>query len=90
MCFKQAITKSIKPLYRILLISLFMFDAEEKLLKEWYIKRFLKFRESAFNDPNSYLNITQVYLKEEAIATASKIWDEINGLNLKENILPTR
>ena len=24
------------------------------------------------------------------ITTASHIWDEINGLNLKENILPTR
>ncbi|HHF3637838.1 TPA: type I pantothenate kinase, partial [Haemophilus influenzae] len=28
--------------------------------------------------------------KEESITTASKIWDEINGLNLNQNILPTR
>lgn len=65
-------------------------DAEEKLLKEWYIKRFLKFRESAFNDPNSYFKHYASLSKEEAIATASKIWDEINGLNLNQNILPTR
>ena len=65
-------------------------DAEEKLLKEWYIKRFLKFRESAFNDPNSYFKHYAILSKEEAIATASKIWDEINGLNLNQNILPTR
>ncbi|EJS86520.1 pantothenate kinase, partial [Pasteurella multocida subsp. multocida str. Anand1_cattle] len=26
----------------------------------------------------------------EAISTAGRIWDEINGLNLRENILPTR
>lgn len=65
-------------------------DAEEKLLKEWYIKRFLKFRESAFNDPNSYFKNYASLSKEEAIATASKIWDEINGLNLNQNILPTR
>lgn len=65
-------------------------DAEEKLLKEWYIKRFLKFRESAFNDPNSYFKHYSSLSKEEAISTASKIWDEINGLNLNQNILPTR
>ena len=65
-------------------------DAEEKLLKEWYIKRFLKFRESAFNDPNSYFKHYSSLSKEEAITTASKIWDEINGLNLNQNILPTR
>ena len=65
-------------------------DAEEKLLKEWYIKRFLKFRESAFNDPNSYFKPYANLSKEESITTASKIWDEINGLNLNQNILPTR
>ena len=65
-------------------------DAKEKLLKDWYIKRFLKFRESAFNDPNSYFKHYASLSKEEAIATASKIWDEINGLNLNQNILPTR
>lgn len=65
-------------------------DAEEKLLKEWYIKRFLKFRESAFNDPNSYFKHYANLSKEESITTASKIWDKINGLNLNQNILPTR
>ena len=29
-------------------------DADESLLKEWYIRRFLKLRQSAFTDPNSY------------------------------------
>lgn len=65
-------------------------DAEESLLKEWYIKRFLKFRESAFSDPNSYFKHYATLSKEEAINTASQIWDNINGLNLNENILPTR
>ncbi|OOF66730.1 type I pantothenate kinase [Rodentibacter caecimuris] len=65
-------------------------DAEETLLKDWYIKRFLKFRQSAFSDPNSYFKHYANLSEEEAIATASKIWEEINGLNLKENILPTR
>ncbi|WP_040976865.1 type I pantothenate kinase [Necropsobacter massiliensis] len=65
-------------------------DAEEALLKEWYIRRFLKFRQSAFNDPNSYFKHYAALSETEAIATAGKIWDEINGLNLRQNILPTR
>ena len=65
-------------------------DADENLLKEWYIKRFLKFRQSAFSDPNSYFKHYAALSENDAIATATRIWDEINGLNLKENILPTR
>ena len=65
-------------------------DAEEGLLKEWYIHRFLKFRQSAFTDPNSYFKHYANLSEQEAVTTAGKIWDEINGLNLKENILPTR
>lgn len=65
-------------------------DAEETLLKEWYIARFLKFRRSSFSDPNSYFHHYAALSEKEAIETASKIWDEINGLNLKKNILPSR
>ena len=65
-------------------------DAEEDLLKEWYIHRFLKFRQSAFSHPNSYFKHYANLSEQEAVTTAGKIWDEINGLNLKENILPTR
>lgn len=65
-------------------------DAEEDLLKEWYIHRFLKFRQSAFTDPNSYFKHYANLSEQEAVTTAGKIWNEINGLNLKENILPTR
>ena len=65
-------------------------DADENLLKEWYIKRFLKFRQSAFTNPDSYFKHYANLSKQEAIETASNIWDNINGLNLKQNILPTR
>ncbi|WP_386688529.1 type I pantothenate kinase [Lonepinella sp. MS14437] len=65
-------------------------DAEEERLKEWYIHRFLKLRQSAFNNPNSYFKHYANLSEQEAIQTASSIWDNINGLNLKENILPTR
>ena len=65
-------------------------DADEALLKEWYVRRFLKFRQSAFSNPNSYFKHYANLSEQEAIETASNIWDNINGLNLKQNILPTR
>ncbi|AZI13322.1 type I pantothenate kinase [Avibacterium paragallinarum] len=65
-------------------------DAEEILLKKWYIHRFLKFRRSAFSNPNSYFKHYASLSEQEAIQTASKIWDEINGKNLRDNILPTK
>ncbi|MCW9710705.1 type I pantothenate kinase [Avibacterium sp. 21-586] len=65
-------------------------DAEESLLKKWYIHRFLNFRQSAFNDPDSYFKHYASLSEQEAISIASQIWEEINGKNLRENILPTR
>ena len=65
-------------------------DADESLLKQWYIHRFLKFRQSAFSDPNSYFKHYANLSEQQAIETASRIWDDINGLNLRQNILPTR
>ena len=54
------------------------------------INRFLKFREGAFTDPDSYFHNYAKLTKEEAIKTAMTLWKEINWLNLKQNILPTR
>ncbi len=52
--------------------------------------RFLKFREGAFTDPDSYFHNYARLSEAEAIEVATSLWKEINGLNLKENILPTR
>ncbi|WP_455426146.1 type I pantothenate kinase [Dryocola sp. LX212] len=65
-------------------------DAPEDLLQDWYIKRFLKFREGAFTDPDSYFHNYAKLSEDEAVSIATQLWKEINGLNLKENILPTR
>ena len=56
----------------------------------WYVERFLRLRETAFADPDSYFRRYAVLTDEQAVATAARIWDEINGPNLVENILPTR
>lgn len=65
-------------------------DAPEDLLQSWYINRFLKFRQGAFSDPDSYFHHYSKLPEAEAIQIATGLWNEINGLNLKENILPTR
>ncbi len=65
-------------------------DADEQLLQAWYIERFLRLRETAFRDPSSYFRRYAELTVEEAVATARRIWREINYVNLKQNIEPTR
>ncbi|WP_325891130.1 type I pantothenate kinase [Grimontia sp. NTOU-MAR1] len=65
-------------------------DADSELLKTWYIERFMAFRKGAFQNPSSYFHHYTKLSHDEAVETASGIWEEINGRNLEENILPTR
>ena len=65
-------------------------DAEEAVLREWYVKRWLTLRDTAFTDPKSYFHRYAPLSDEEAIATATAIWERTNLANLEENILPTR
>ncbi|WP_298445850.1 type I pantothenate kinase [uncultured Ferrimonas sp.] len=65
-------------------------DAEESLLKQWYVDRFLRFLDSTFQDPNSYFHHYAQLSPTEAEKTAEKIWEQINGPNLRNNIQPTR
>jgi type I pantothenate kinase len=65
-------------------------DAEEAVLRQWYVQRFLALRDIAFQNPRSYLHRYALLSDEEAIATALAIWERTNLANLKNNILPTR
>jgi type I pantothenate kinase len=65
-------------------------DAHEEDIERWYVERFLRLRETAFADPDSYFHRYSVLSDDEARGTAARIWREINGPNLVENILPTR
>jgi len=65
-------------------------DAEENYLEEWFLTRFMNFREMAFSDPDSYFYPVSTIPEEEAKAMALNIWEEINSKNLHKNILPTR
>jgi type I pantothenate kinase len=65
-------------------------DADEQVLREWYISRFLALRDTAFHDPRSYFHRYAPLSDEEATATALAIWERTNLANLEDNILPTR
>jgi type I pantothenate kinase len=65
-------------------------DADEPVLREWYVDRFLRLRGTAFSDPKSYFHRYAKFSDAEAIETATSIWERINLVNLTENILPTR
>jgi type I pantothenate kinase len=65
-------------------------DADEDVLKRWYVDRFLTLRGTAFSDPKSYFHRYSKFTDAEAVETATGIWTRINLVNLHDNILPTR
>jgi type I pantothenate kinase len=65
-------------------------DAEETVLENWYVERFMRLRDTAFRDPQSYFHRYSKVDDKEAVETALSIWRRINLVNLHENILPTR
>ena len=65
-------------------------DATEEALAQWFTERFLRLRETAFRDASSYFHRYASITTEEAIEISKDIWSRINGLNLRENIEPTR
>jgi type I pantothenate kinase len=65
-------------------------DADEADIEHWYVSRFLRLRETVFRDPDSYFHRYASLSDDEAVAMAREIWRTINGVNLRENIAPTR
>jgi type I pantothenate kinase len=65
-------------------------DAGTGHIRNWYVDRFLRLRETAFRDPESYFSRYAALSHDEAVDEARRIWDTINGPNLAQNVLPTR
>jgi type I pantothenate kinase len=65
-------------------------DADEADLREWFMVRFRALRESAFTDPKSFFRGLAEMPTEQAESFALQAWDNINLVNLRENIGPTR
>lgn len=65
-------------------------DACEGALEQWYIDRFMRLRQTAFREADSYFKSYAELSDEAAATTARHIWRTINLVNLRENIQPTR
>lgn len=65
-------------------------DARTEDIEQWYLARFRKLRETAFQNPRSYFHKYTEVSEEEAMEYGRHTWRAINEPNLRENVLPTR
>jgi type I pantothenate kinase len=65
-------------------------DAEEADIERWFVERFFTLRATVFGDPESFFHNYATLSDDEAEQFARLVWRTINGVNLREEILPTR
>ncbi len=65
-------------------------DADEDDIERWYVERFFALREGAFADPTSFFHHFAALTDDQARTIARSLWESINAVNLRENIVPTR
>ena len=66
-------------------------DADEGDLRDWFMERFFRLRETAFQDPTSFFH--RFSPDERGTRPApwrTMVWETINRPNLIDNVLPTR
>lgn len=65
-------------------------DADEDIVRDWHVERFMGLRKTSFQDPEAYFHRFAGFSDEQALEFANSIWTSINLANLHKNILPTR
>jgi type I pantothenate kinase len=65
-------------------------DATEEDLERWYVDRLLLLRETSLHDPRSYFNFLTQSTEDATRDFAHSVWNQVNLVNLRENIAPTR
>lgn len=65
-------------------------DARTADIEKWYTNRFLRLRDQAFTNPDSYFRRFATVDDEAARGLAHEYWKGINEPNLMANIRPTR
>ena len=65
-------------------------DADEADIEQWYVERFFTLRDTVFKKDHAFFSRYADLTDEEAEREARMIWRTINGVNLHENIAPTR
>lgn len=65
-------------------------EAEEAVVRGWFVERFLALTHEARGDPASFYARFAGMPPDQLRALAEGTWDSINGPNLREHILPSR
>jgi type I pantothenate kinase len=65
-------------------------DAAIEDLQRWYVDRLMLLRETSLHDPRSYFNFLTAYTEDATRDFAQNVWAQVNLVNLRENIAPTR
>lgn len=65
-------------------------DSRTSYIRKWYVERFLKLRDTAFTQPDSYFKQYASLSDAKARERALRIWESINAPNLIQNIAPTK
>lgn len=65
-------------------------DADEKLIKKWYMERFELILDRAQDEPNDYYHAYAIGDRDVARKMAENVWHDVNHKNLHSYILPTR
>jgi type I pantothenate kinase len=65
-------------------------DAFEADVERWFTERLLALRSTVLQEPDSYFHQFALLSEDEVSAIASRVWAEINLVNLRENVAPTR
>lgn len=65
-------------------------DARTADIANWFAERFVRLKEGAFADPDSFFRQFAELSDDEARALAHEYWKGINEPNLIENVRPTR
>jgi len=64
--------------------------AEEQEVRRWFVDRFRRLTAEARGDPSSFYAGFADIPADALTALAESTWDSINGVNLREHILPSR
>jgi type I pantothenate kinase len=65
-------------------------DADVEHIECWYLDRLVLLRETALRDPQSFFHFLTGYTEDDTRAFGGAIWREVNAVNLRENIEPTK
>lgn len=65
-------------------------DVDEALALEWYTRRFVDLAREARADDASFYRTWADLPEPEVRAVAAQVWEAVNGVNLREHILPSR